>query len=154
MDIYLTTMRTLAATTANDELFAVAVNNVIPLGAGAASDKMLCYLSIVPGKLKTGLGSIVGGTSVPVTKVQPSYFPFATEGAECAAIVSNTDWADDNLQAGYEYLQLNNDNATPRYFVSGVLNSSETQFNDPFADTNVIKAVCWEGAFKIGVNPF
>ena len=97
--------------------------------------------------------------SIPVTSVAPSYFPVATAGSECAAVVKSLSWADSNLLTGYDYILYNPKSAAAdkRYFVTGILNSSQTQANDPFSSTtypDVVKACCWAGNFVSGINPF
>lgn len=153
MKIYIQVQRTFVTGSTNDDLFALAKNSVIPLGYGATSDEMVIYTSIEPNNARF-LGILAGGSSQPIQTVTPAYFPYATAGSECAAIVSTLDWADNNLAEGYEWLQLNNGAGTEAYFVSGVLTSSETQFNDPFAAAGFTKGCCWAGDYKIGVNPF
>ena len=155
MDIYNVTMRDLSASTGDAALFATAVNNVIPLGAGAVTDKLILYVTKAPQGLKN-FGTLAGGTSNPIKQVQPAFYPFATQGAECAAVVKSLDWADANLEQGYEWIQVN-DSTTKNYFVSGILNSSETDFNNPFetgAALPFLNGTCWEGSYSIGNNPF
>lgn len=98
-------------------------------------------------------------TSTPVQSVAPSFFPVATAGAECGAVVKNLSWADQNLLTGYDSVLVNPSAAAAdqRYFVTGILNSSQTQANDPFSSTtypDVVSACCWAGNFVSGVNPF
>lgn len=154
MDIYLNTQRSLSTSSSDNALFAVAVNSVIPIGDGGATAKYLLYADVLPTGTKNGLGTIVGGTSNPTKSVQPAYFPFATQGAECAAVVKSLDWADANLEQGYEHMLTNNDSTNGTIFVSGVLNSSETDFNNPFSGTDFLTGCCWEGDYQSGVNPF
>ena len=154
MDIFKTTLRTLGTVTQNDDLYTISKNSVIPLGNGASStDAAIVYINIKPTGMTQSIGSKIGGTSTPLQSVTPSYFPYATEGSECAALVTSLSWADNNLAQGYEWLQLNV-GASIVYFVSGVLTSSETDFNDPFAATEVNNACCWEGSYQAGNNPF
>ena len=150
-------MRNYATYATNDDLFVLAKNSAIPQGSGAATtDKMVVYVNIEPKTISAqAIGSKIGGTSSPNQSVQPAYFPFATLGAECAAIVSSLNWADNNLATGYEYLQLYTASGTFKYFVSGVLTSSQTDFNDPFEVANgFVKGACWAGSYSVGVNPF
>ena len=98
-------------------------------------------------------------TSTPVRSVAPSFFPVATAGAECGAEVKNLSWADSNLLTGYDSVLLNpsSNAASQRWFVTGILNSSQTQANDPFSSTtypDLVGACCWAGNFVSGVNPF
>ena len=154
MDIYKTTLRTLGSATQNDDLYTIAKNSAIPLGNGSVStDGAIVYVNEKPDGMTQVIGTKIGGTSSPVKSVTPSYFPFATEGAECAALVTSLSWADNNLASGYEWLQLNV-GASIKYFVSGVLTSSETEFNDPFAAAGFSVGCCWEGAYSVGINPF
>lgn len=88
----------------------------------------------------TILGLVLGGDSKPVVEIQPSYYPKAIMGAECGAIVTDLSWADSNLYDGYQFFP------TARgYFVAGVLNSSQTDANDPFASSLILlnQVACW-----------
>ena len=95
-----------------------------------------------------------GGTSNPATNVQPEFYPVATKGAEAGCIVNTLSWADKNLESGYEWVQL----SSGTYFVSGVMNSSQTLANDPFDSTKggagIIQSANWNGLYSQGVNPF
>lgn len=99
-------------------------------------------------------GSAVAGTSAPAANVQPDYYPVATKGAEAGCIVSTLSWADKNLEEGYEWVAL----ATGKYFVSGVMNSSQTLANDPFdaakGGSGIIAPANWDSNYAVGVNPF
>lgn len=93
----------------------------------------------------TILGLVLGGDSNPVIEVQPSYYPKAIMGAECGAVISDLSWADQNLVDGYQFVQ------TARgYFVSGVLNSSQTDANDPFTSTTIVanQVSCWKEDYQ------
>lgn len=94
---------------------------------------------------------VFGGTSVPVVQVQPSYYPKAVKGAECAAQVLTLDWANENLEAGYQWLKTNGG-----YFVAGVLNSTQTDANDPFQSPDLIpgNVACWKESYNVTYNPF
>lgn len=154
MEIYKTTLRSVGTMTQNDDLYCIAKNQVIPLGNGTGTtDFAILYVNVKPDGLTQSIGVKIGGTSSPTQSVTPSYFPFATEGAECAAIVSSLSWSDNNLAAGYEYIQLNV-GASIAYFVSGILTSSETDFNDPFTAAGFTQGCCWEGSYSVGLNPF
>ena len=102
--------------------------------------------------------SAVAGTSVPATEVQPEFFPVATKGSECGALVSSLTWADKNLEGGYEYVRLGTINAKNLIFVSGVLNSTQTLSNDPFGTQGqadgFVDGACWAGAYMPGQNPY
>lgn len=91
------------------------------------------------------------GTSVPVVNVQPAYYPKAIKGAECAAHVSTLDWANENLNQGYQWCKTG-----AGYFVAGVLNSTQTDANDPFASTDILtnQVACWKEEYGISINPF
>lgn len=154
MDIFKTTLRSVGTMTQNDDLYTIAKNSLIPLGNGSGStDAAILYVNVKPEGLTQSVGTKIGGTSSPVKSVTPSYFPYATEGSECAAVVSTLSWADNNLAQGYEWVQVNV-GASIAYFVSGILTSSETEFNDPFAAAGFTQGCCWEGSFSVGLNPF
>ena len=126
--------------------------------SGGTPELMLYLEQQTPGGVKTG--TEIGGTSEPENTVSPSFFPVATKGAECAAIVSDLSWAEKNLFAGYEYLRIqDNGQGAPKFFVNGILNSSQTQANDPFASsqpgiTGPTDCACWAGDYIVGINPF
>lgn len=91
------------------------------------------------------------GSSVPLKVVQPAYYPKAMKGAECGAQISDLSWANENLEKGYQYC------ATGRgFFVAGVLNSTQTDANDPFDSTDIIanNAACWKELYEVTFNPF
>lgn len=97
----------------------------------------------------TILGVVLGGDSNPVVEVQPSYYPKAIMGAECAAVVTSLSWADQNLNDGYQFFP------TARgYFVAGVLNSSQTDANDPFASAEIVasQVSCWKENYSRTFN--
>lgn len=97
---------------------------------------------------------VLAGNSIPVLQCAPSYFPVATQGAECGAIVTTLGWADANLLKGYEFAKL----ATDVYFVSGILNSTQSLSNDPFDATKggvgFTNGACWSGTYSSQMNPF
>jgi len=99
-------------------------------------------------------GDVLAGNSLPVIQRAPSYFPVATEGSECGAIVTTLGWADSNLVKGYEFAIL----TTGVYFVSGVLNSSQTLSNDPFnpllGGVGFTAGACWSGTYLSQMSPF
>jgi len=132
---------------------------------GNAADKLLMWYDELPNSLsnlKAASSRVLAGTSDDEDIVTPAFYPVATKGAECAAIVSTLSWADRNLMEGYEYVYLlySATAGSERYFVSGVLNSSQTLANDPFDPTKggagVIagQAACWKSTYSQGVNPF
>lgn len=125
----------------------------------SGTPELLVYLDQqTPGGFKNG--SEIGGTSEPEETVSPSFFPVATKGAECAAVVTDLSWAEKNLFAGYEYVRIqDNGQGSPKFFVNGILNSSQTQANDPFAATQSGitgpgDCACWAGDYIVGINPF
>lgn len=155
----------------NDSLFNIAVNEFTSalFDNGTKPDDL--QFTVYVEQAANGVFGTVGTTasgdythkgasnSIPVTSVAPSYFPVATAGSECAAVVKSLSWADSNLLTGYDYILYNPKTtaANQRYFVTGILNSSQTQANDPFSSTtypDVVKACCWAGNFVSGVNPF
>ena len=101
--------------------------------------------------------NIIGGTSNPVEEVAPAYYPKAVMGAECAAHVSSLTWADQNLNTGYQYVKTERG-----YFVAGILNSTQTDANDPFDSTLIFngsqqgskQAGCWDEPYQVTFNPF
>lgn len=98
------------------------------------------------------------GTSTAVTNVAPAYLPVATRGTECGAIIQESlAWADANLMKGYEYFVVDVDGSSKQsFFVSGILNSTQSLSNDPFevvADS-FQKGACWNSPYLAGVNPF
>lgn len=158
MDIYQVGSDSLAAATNSADIYAVAVNSAIPMTVGG-KDGLLLYASVLPEGISTSLFTEIAGTSAAVLSVSPQYYPFATDGAECGALVNNLSWANDNLETGYEYIQLVERDASKSqnavYFVSGVLNSSKTDFNDPFDSAKgVVFAANWAGEYAVGLNPF
>lgn len=170
MDSYLLTSGNFDAMTqsgTNDSMFNIAVNEftsaLVYSGTKADDIQFTVYVDqAANGQFGTALTDYTlqgASNSIPVTSVAPSYFPVATAGSECAAVVKSLSWADSNLLTGYDYI-LYNPKATAanqRFFVTGILNSSQTQANDPFSSTtypDVVKACCWAGNFVSGVNPF
>lgn len=160
MDIYLASAGEIAAEIAtNAGKFNVSVNQFIPnegqvrtSQSKVAVDKVgfTCYIGMQD--TAWSAGTKVAGNNSAIVEVKPKYFPVATKGAECGALVSSLDWADVNL-IDYEYIQL----GTSDFFVTGVLNSSQTQANDPF-DSNdspgIKSGCCWNGGYSEGLNPF
>lgn len=139
--------------------FNIAVNQIIVADYKNASAKHNVYVNQQDSPVG---GTLAGGTSAPITNVHPAYFPVATKGAECAALVTNLSWADSNLYAGYEYFILSDTGtgAARRvtYFVSGILNSTQTEANDPFGTQGAAigfqSGCCWSGDYTVGLNPF
>lgn len=126
--------------------------NTIQIGLGAttnalASAVFTLYETMYDQQCKEGVH--LAGDNVAAVNVDPSYFPVATKGAECGALVTKLAWANENLSV-FEYVQLD----TNLYFVTGILNSSQTDANDPFAASPVSDASCWAGSYVPGLNPF
>jgi hypothetical protein len=96
----------------------------------------------------------LAGTSQPAVNVQPDYLPVATRGMEAGCIVDTLSWADNNLEDGYEWVQF----SATRYFVSGIMNSTQTLSNDPFNATGggagIVQSANWNSTYLVGVNPF
>lgn len=170
MDSYLLTSANfdaMAQNGTNDSMFNIAVNeftSALVWGGTKVDDiQFTVYVDQAAngtfGTVSTDYTYKGACNSIPVTSVAPSYFPVATAGAECAAVVKSLSWADSNLLTGYDFVLYNpkGSSANQRYFVTGILNSSQTQANDPFSSTtypDVVKACCWAGNFVSGVNPF
>ena len=156
MDIFLlkqSEVSSLAATATGK--FNLAVNKVIPSAnsttVSTTNTIYTIYQSLqASGGIKNGVQ--IAGDNDPVVDVTPKFFPVATAGAECAALVSSLNWADNNLGT-YEYIKL----GSSSYFVTGVLNSSQTQANDPFNSTDspgFVSGSCWAADYAPGLNPF
>ena len=125
------------------------------LMSGAKADYDFIIYSQLQAESQTALGAttIQGGNTNTMSVISPTFYPFATEGAEMGGIVDDLSWADNNLEVGYEWIAV----SATQYFVSGVLNSSQTLFNNPFeiASTRAfISGACWAGRFQSQVNPF
>lgn len=99
----------------------------------------------------TIMGSLLGGTSEPVKQVQPSYYPKAIQGAECGAQISDLSWADKNLYDGYQFIPTGRG-----FFVSGVLNSTQTDANDPFTAAEIVagNVACWDENYEPSIMDF
>ena len=166
MDIYLFTadnVKNLAQSSAG--LFTVATNQFIPSPSDTTKTiSTSCwtgYISLRDADADlTSEGLLNGGNNTPVLSVSPKYYPVATKGSECAALVSSLNWADLNL-VSYEYMLLSKTQAGAEvYLVTGVLNSSQTQANDPFGSQGESqglvsgKGCCWSGTYTEGLNPF
>lgn len=158
MDIFLANASELSTeATTNAGKFNLAVNQFIPNEGQRAASRVVagevCYTCYI-GMQDTSwaAGTKVAGNNSATVEVKPKYFPVATKGAECGALVSTLDWADVNL-SDYEYIQL----GATSFFVTGVLNSSQTQANDPFDASDspgIVSACCWNGGYAEGLNPF
>lgn len=133
-------------------MFGLAVNHMIPIMKGSKSLANLAW-TYYETKYETpnATGLHVAGNNVPPEVVQPAYYPVATLGAECGVTLSNLTWAENNL-IDFEYVQY----GAALYFVTGVLNSSQTQANDPFAASQpgFLTGVCWAGSYVPGLMPF
>jgi hypothetical protein len=138
------------------DLYQMATANMIP----SAKNAMTVYLTQrVAGSTLFPSSQEYGGNSQPAVGVSPTYFPFATAGSECAALISDLSWAHNNLELGFEYILCDDTAGALSYFVTGVLTSSETEFNDPFEPLGtkngaVVIASCWASSFAPGLNPF
>ena len=95
----------------------------------------------------------MGGSGLAVSEINPGFYPYATAGSECAAVVKSLDWANNNLAENYEFIT-----GTGGYLVSGTLTSSKTDFNDPFeistANPHFVGGGCWASDHVVGNNPF
>lgn len=128
------------------DLFTIAVNRMEVQG----SDTFSLYVDIQADAVTSLVtGTVIGGDNEGVKQVTPEFFPYATEGAECAAFVSSLTWADNNL-SDYEYVATDDGSGSTGFLVFGVLNSTKTQFNDPF-DTSgqagrqgFVSGACWD----------
>lgn len=152
MEIRLVTKAQINSATSGADLFSLAKASFM-FDVVKASASVLAYVSLT-GEGNTILtGDLLAGTSTATQNVAPAYFPVATFGAECGAVVNDLSWADQNLNKGYEYIVTSIGQATS-FFVSGVLNSTQTLSNDPFAQSQVTSASCWTSSYAQGVNPF
>lgn len=122
------------------DLFTIAVNTLEVNG----SDSYALYAKIVANSTRI-LTTEIAGDNRGVIEVTPEFYPYATAGAECAAFVTDLSWADNNLN-NYEYVKTDNGGTTSGWLVFGVLNSTKTEFNDPFASNLVQNAACWNAA--------
>lgn len=170
MDVYLLDSANFASMAGgtSDDMFNLSVNEFTASLDNNGSKDQASFTYYVSQASNGQFGSAGSGTSYtyqcvgssnPVESVAPSYFPVATAGAECAAHIKDLSWADQNLLTGYDWVLYNPSAqaASQRYFVTGILNSSQTQANDPFSTTtypDVVNAVCWAGNFVSGINPF
>lgn len=137
--------------TTGTDLCTIARMSFIPNSVKTGGSQIAYVTESVEGNTIIGTGTLYGGTSEPVDNINPSFFPVATKGAECAAIVSSLAWADSNLVEGYEFFECTSTAGTTRYFVSGILNSSQTLANDPFDDTNIVAVSNWALDYAQGV---
>jgi hypothetical protein len=128
-----------ASTITSGDLFTIAVNTMEVNGA----DSYALYVTLKADSTKNLLSNELGGDNQGIKSITPEFYPYATEGAECAAFVTDLSWADNNLN-DYEYVVTDNGSTKSGYLVFGVLNSSKTQFNDPFeAKGGFEKGACW-----------
>jgi len=100
----------------------------------------------------------LGGTGVAEVEINPGFYPYATAGSECAAVVTSLDWANNNLGEDYEFISNASTGTASAFLVSGTLTSSKTDFNDPFEvgsdNPGFVQGVCWASQHVIGNNPF
>lgn len=151
MKIILLTSADINSVTSGTNLCTLARMSFIPNSVKVAGSHTCYVTESVEGNTIIASGTLYGGTSEPIDNINPSFFPVATKGAECAAIVSDLAWADSNLIEGYEFFECTSTSGTPRFFVSGTLNSSQTLANDPFDDTNIIAVSNWALDYAEGV---
>lgn len=131
-----------ATTTSSGDLFTIAVNTLEVNG----SDSYALYVSRQAENTRL-LTNEIAGDNEGVEVLSPEFYPYATEGAECAAFVTDLAWADQNLQE-YEYIKTDNGSTKSGFIVFGVLNSTKTEFNDPFETGSASlfqKGACWNG---------
>lgn len=138
---------TLALTSA--DIYTLANANLLITADSATTSIMGVFLCEADGQ--TVIGTSVGGSSIPLLTIQPSYYPKAIMGAECGALVTSLDWANENLYKGYQYV-----NTGSGFFVSGVLNSTQTDANDPFTSSDIVRSTiaCWKEDYSVTYNPF
>lgn len=129
-----------AASNGAGDLFTIAVNTLEVNG----SDSYALYAKVVANSQRI-LTTEIAGDNLGVIEVTPEFYPYATKGAECAAFVTDLSWADNNLNS-YEYVKTDNGATLQGWLVFGVLNSTKTEFNDPFGSSLVQNATCWNAA--------
>lgn len=153
MKIYELDLSGLGLTLSSADLYTLANANTL-VSLNPASD-VISSIAAVLADGQTILTKAIGGTSIPPKAVQPAYYPKAVKGAECAAHLTRLDWANENLEAGYQYVPTG-----VGFFVAGVLNSTQTQANDPFDNPDIIgpagnkQVACWEDPYSVTINPF
>lgn len=156
MEIRLVTKANINAASTGADLFSLSKASFM-FDSVKTTTSLLAYVSLTGEGQTIMTGDLVAGTSTATQNVAPAYFPVATFGSECGAVVSDLAWADQNLNKGYEYI-VSSVGQTTRYFVSGVLNSSQTLSNDPFGTAGTgqgfINGACWSSSYAQGVNPF
>lgn len=146
--------------TGDEDLAQVALSKVITTG-----DELIVFCTgLVAGSTFEAKSTAIGGTSTTIPQVNLSSYPYATKGAECAAIVFDLAWANSNLLGGYEFMKAGSRSNSRGvdaavYFVSGILASSKTDFNDPFKvdatdNPDFVEGTCWKGEYQAGNNPF
>lgn len=159
MNAYRTTIANIVLVTTGSDFFTLSKASWLfdfagYKGAGASTHVVTYATQQAEGQTIQTASEILAGNSLPVVQRAPSYYPVATQGAECGAIVTTLGWADSNLVKGYEFANL----ATGVFFVSGVLNSSQTLSNDPFnpalGGVGFTAGSCWSGTYLSQMNPF
>ena len=145
MKVY--TINSLGTSPTAADFFTIAVNKMEVQG----SDTFTLYVDIeAEGVTSLVTGSLIAGDNEGVKSITPEFFPYATEGAECAAFVTSLTWADNNLHE-YEYVKTD-DGTNVGYLVFGELSSTKTDFNDPFDATaagtrlGFVSAACWDAS--------
>lgn len=142
MNAHQLTGANIAASPSAANLFTLAVART---ELGATNQTYVFYSSEeATGQTILSASNRIAGDDLAVPQVTPDFFPYATAGAECAAIVTGLTWAEQNLSA-FEFILV--DKVKGDYFVTGILNSSKTEFNDPFAATALAAATCWSGGY-------
>lgn len=146
MKVY--TITSLGNTPSAGDLFTIAVNKMEVQGA----DTFSLYVGVQADSVTALVtGTEIAGDNEGVKSLTPEFYPYATEGAECCAFVTALTWADNNLH-DYEYVVTDNGSGTAGFLVFGELNSTKTDFNDPFggggsqaAREGFVNGACWDG---------
>ena len=131
------------------DIYTLANANLLITNDPASATIMGVFLCEADGQ--TIIGATAGGSSIPLHVIQPAYYPKAILGAECGAVVSTLNWANENLQKGYQFVAVSGG-----FFVSGVLNSTQTDANDPFTSPDITRnlVACWREDYTVTYNPF
>lgn len=153
MKIYELDLTSVGLTLSSADLYTLANANTL-VTAHPGTEKVSTIAAVLADG-QTVLSKAIGGTSIPPKLVQPAYYPKAVKGAECAAHLTRLDWANENLEAGFQYVPTG-----VGFFVAGVLNSTQTQANDPFDNADIVGLVgskqvaCWQDPYSVTINPF
>jgi hypothetical protein len=130
------------------DLFTIAVNKMEVQG----TDTFSLYVDVQADSVTSLVtGTEIAGDNEGIKSLTPEFYPYATEGAECCAFVTSLTWADNNLH-DYEYVCTDDGSGTSGFLVFGELNSTKTQFNDPFGGSGTqaqrqgfVDGACWDG---------